>query len=119
MKLERLSGRKINDTVLRRGKVWRGKTMAIHWLPGAPRRPGVDPATSAIYVGTFASAKLSKSAVVRNRMRRRVREALRVTVKDWKDLPPMQLLIGPRFASLDAPFPAIEQEVRAFLSTFQ
>ncbi len=117
MQFERLSGRKINETVLRRGKVWRGKTVYIHYLRGAPRRVGVDPKKSVLYIGTFASTKLHMSAVTRNRMRRRVREAFRTVAKEWRDIAPMQLLLSPRLASLKVPFPEIQRDIRVFLST--
>lgn len=113
-----LSGRKTCDAVLRKGSVWKGKTMIIHWMPGKPRN--IDPAkkTSGVFVGTFASSKLSKSAVERNRMRRRVREALRLTLRDMDSLQPVQLLLCPRIASLDSPFELLVQDARMFLSTF-
>ncbi len=68
-------------------------------------------------MGTIASAKLNKSAVVRNRMRRRVREALRIAVKENDEIGPVQLLLAPRTASLKAPFADIEKDIRLFLST--
>ena len=116
MQLSRLSGRKVNEFLLRKGRLWRGKTMLIRWLPSAPRRPDIDPRTRALYIGTFASAKLHKSAGKRNRMRRRIREAWRTHVKECDNLPTAQLLISPRIASLEAPFEDIQQDVRAFLS---
>lgn len=116
MQLQRLSGRKTNDFLLRKGRLWKGKTMLIRWLPSAPRRPDIDPMKSALYLGTFASAKLHKSAVKRNRMRRRIREAWRTHMKDLDQLPTAQLLVSPRIASLEAPFEDIQSDVRVFLS---
>lgn len=116
MRLSRLRGRKVVSELLRRGKVWKGKTMAVRWLLQAPRHPHVDPSAPGLYVGVFASGKLSKSAVERNRMRRRCREALRVTVLPL-DLPqPVQLLLCPRNASLKVPFDAVLADVRSFLT---
>lgn len=115
MRLSRLHGRKTNDLVLRKGRVWKGRTMAIHWLPGPPRRSGKIEGPG-LYVGTLASAKLHKSAVVRNRMRRRVREALRTIVRERDGLPSAQLLLRPRSASLDAPFEDIRADVLVFLT---
>jgi len=119
MRLMRLHGRKTSDYLLRRGNVWKGKTMVVRWLSGPPRHPSADPAKRAVYVGTFASTKLHKSAVARNRMRRRCREALRVIVKESEILPTVQLLIAPRSASLDASFQDIEGDVRTFLSSLR
>ena len=90
--------------------------MTIRYLPFAPKNPNIDPETMALYVGTAASIKLHKSAVKRNRMRRRCREALRKIVKEHKNLPTLQLLITPKAASLDAEFNDINSDVEAFLS---
>ena len=128
MKLSRLRGRKINEYVIRKGEKWNGKTMTIRWLPGAPasaRRamagrpkwPNYYSAENALYVGTYAPIKLHKSAVKRNRMRRRVREAWRRIMKEEKNSPTLQLLIAPRSSSLDCDFADIENDVRDFLST--
>lgn len=117
MQFQRLSGRKVNDAVLRKGRVWKGKTMTVRWLPGHPKRPDVDRTKDTVYVGTFASAKLDKSAVKRNRMRRRCREAIRLTLKETEKLPAVQLLVCPRSASLDASFEVIKNDISQFLST--
>lgn len=117
MQLKRLSGRKVNDAVLRKGRVWKGKTMAVRWLPGHPKRPHIDRTKDAVYVGTLASAKLHKSAVKRNRMRRRCREAIRLALKDIEKLPTAQLLLCPRDASLDASFEMIQNDISQFLSS--
>jgi ribonuclease P protein component len=117
MQLSRLRGRKVNDVVQRKGNVWRGKHMTIRWLPGAPRRPDVDPVTMALYVGTAASAKLDKSAVKRNRMRRRCREALRVSVLARSNLTTVQLLLSPRSSSLDCAFEELLADCELFLTS--
>ena len=91
--------------------------MMIRWLHGIPKNTKIDPAKRALYVGTSASLKLHKSAVKRNRMRRRCREALRTVVLSQEKLPTLQLLITPRSTSLDATFADIQDDVRAFLST--
>jgi len=116
MKPSRLSGRKVNDYLRRKGKSWKGKTMSIKWLHGAPKNPNVDPLILAIYIGTAASLKLDKSAVKRNRMRRRCREAFRRTLKSHEKLPTIQLLLQPRAASLNCDFEDIITDVESFLS---
>lgn len=119
MKFLRLRGRKVCEQVQRKGGTWKGKTMVIRWLPGAPRHPAANPTQSALYIGTVASTKLDKSAVNRNRMRRRCREAFRVIVRDWSDKNVIvQLLIAPRSSSLKAPFADIQADARAFLALF-
>ena len=119
MKLLRLKGRKTSERVLAKGAVWRGRNMTIRYLLGAPHRPDVDRSKPAIYLGTFASGKLHKSAVKRNRMRRRCREALRVALQKVDDLPTAQLLLSPRSSSLDSPYGSIQDDVAAFLSVLR
>jgi ribonuclease P protein component len=126
MRLLRLRGRKICDRLLRQGVVWKGKTLNIRWMSGAPRHPSSRPDIPSLYVGAIASAKLDKSAVRRNRMRRRCKEALRLELgeilakasgePDMKR-PSLQLLLAPRSSSLNAPFQDIRSDVRAFLSS--
>ncbi len=118
MQLLRLRGRKICERVQRQGLLWKGKNLMIRYIPGAPRHPSVDPETPALYVGAVASTKLDKSAVRRNRMRRRCREALRVAVQTTPNIAPVQLLIIPRSSSLEAPFGDIQEDIARFLSIF-
>lgn len=113
MQLSRLQGRKANDYILRKGRVWKGKNFNVNWLPGPPK---LHPDRAGLYVGTFASTRLDKSAVARNRMRRRVREALRIIAKESASIPTAQLLVSPRSASMKAPFEDIVREMRMFLS---
>ncbi len=114
MLLLRLQGRKICDHLQRKGRVWKGKHMTIRSLPGHPRRAGAD-RSDAVYVGTVASAKLDKSAVKRNRMRRRCREALRLLLRETDArIPAIQLLLAPRSSSLWAPFPELQDDLRSF-----
>lgn len=119
MKLLRLRGRKVCDRLIRNGNVWRGRHMLIRWLPGHPRHPAAHRDSAALYAGTIASSKLDKSAVKRNRMRRRCREALRVALPGLTapSLPALQLLIAPRSSSLKCPFTGLLADIQAFLST--
>ncbi|MDD5103823.1 MAG: ribonuclease P protein component [Candidatus Peribacteraceae bacterium] len=119
MKLLHLSGRKTCDYVLRKGTLWRGRTMNVRYLPGVPpgtwqRLKGRSP--QGLYIGTFASLSLSKRAVDRNRMRRRCREALRITLQKEIAFPAFQLLVSPRSSSLSCDFRAIVTDVRSFLT---
>ncbi|MFA6039520.1 MAG: ribonuclease P protein component [Candidatus Peribacteraceae bacterium] len=116
MKLDRLRGRKITERVLRKGRVWKGQTMAVRSVWGAPRHPAADPLTG-VYLGIITSAKLDASSVRRNRMRRRCREAWRTALQSRENLGPVQLLIAPRSSSLRAPFVHIQQDVERFLAT--
>lgn len=120
MKLSPLRGRKVVDRVRRKGRKWRGKHMGITLIAGRPPLAKHD----GLYAGTSASTKLNKSAVKRNKMRRRCREALRTTLKDTtknqklttKNLS-VQLLIQPRSSSLSCDFDELLADAEAFFST--
>jgi len=114
MKLQRLRGRKTSELLRRKGSVWKGSTMTVRWLPGAPRS---HPDAEGLLVGSFASTKLHKSAVKRNRMRRRIREAFRKSVREREKLPTLQLLLSPTSRSLTCDNDDIVTDVESFLST--
>jgi len=67
------------------------------------------------YIGTVTSTKLHKSAVVRNRMRRRCREALRLESAIATKQVSAQLLLLPRSSSLSAHFSELEHDARTLL----
>ena len=140
--LRRLSGRKVVDRVRRRGSTWEGKDMKMIYVTsrGASTAPRLRHAERSaeqelstesrhvaglaqhdvpqLLVGTLASTHLDKSAVKRNRMRRRCREALRIVLLAYR-LPltaHVQLLISPRSSSLTCPFPELLEDIRAFLT---
>lgn len=117
MKLHRLQGRKVNSVLQRKGKTWKGVAMVVRWMPGTPSSNGRPrKLAEGVYLGTFASASLDASAVRRNRMRRRCREALRLTIENLPERPSVQLLVTPRAASLDAPFETLTRDAEAFFS---
>jgi ribonuclease P protein component len=117
MKLSSLSGRKTADLLMRKGISWKGKHFIVRWMAGSPRNRRAQAPVPAVYFGTFASTKLSKKAVERNKMRRRCREAFRLCLKDRPEFGPVQLLVSPRIASLESPFPEMLAEAQAFLSS--
>lgn len=91
--------------------------MIVRWMPGVPTSLGRPaPLKQGIYLGTYASAGLDPSAVRRNRMRRRCREALRLAVENLPERHSVQLLVTPTRASLDAPFEALQRDADAFFS---
>ncbi len=108
MQLLRLSGRKVCERVKQKGYLWKGKHMQARLLRGHPRTVP-EPASAGVYIGVLTSTKLHKSAVKRNRMRRRCREAIRVTLssRDIACSASVQLLLLPRSSSLSAPFDEI------------
>lgn len=91
--------------------------MVIRWMPGVPSSAGrLRTLPEGIYLGTYASSSVDPSAVKRNRMRRRCREALRLVIESLPERPSVQLLVSPRTASLDAPFDTLRRDVDAFFS---
>lgn len=117
MQLHRLQGRKVNAVLQRKGRTWKGQTMTVRWLPGTPPSTGrLSKLREGVYLGTYASASVDASAVRRNRMRRRCREAMRLAIEKLPERPSLQLLVSPRGGSLDAPFDAIQRDVDAFFS---
>lgn len=137
MHLSHLRGRKVVDRVRSKGARFRGKHMNITYVMGMPRtiigkslsihsdslsESSFSPSSAGrrgkhFFVGTSASTKLDKSAVRRNRMRRRCREALRLTAKAQKELPICQLIISPRSSSLDCAFDALRRDAEEFLTS--
>ncbi len=80
MQLYRLSGRKVCERVKQKGFLWKGEHFQARMLRGLSRTmPESSPA--GLYIGVLTSTKLHKSAVKRNRMRRRCREAMRVVMQ--------------------------------------
>ena len=118
MKLYRLSGRKVCERVKTKGLLWKGRHLFARYLLGLPRAyPESSP--SGIYVGTLTSTKLDKSAVKRNRMRRRCREALRVVLRELSTVhspaSTIQLLLLPRSSSLECNFEELSQDIDRLL----
>ncbi|OGG91278.1 ribonuclease P protein component [Candidatus Kaiserbacteria bacterium RIFCSPLOWO2_12_FULL_53_8] len=119
MQLSSLRGRKTVERVRHKGQCFRGQHMHVTYILGASRRGVARYAPTGLFVGTAASTKLDKSAVKRNRMRRRCREALRLAVKPEKTLPLCQLIIVPRSSSLQCDFEELLKDAKAFLSHLQ
>lgn len=103
MLLSRLSGRKVCERVKTKGSVWKGKHFQVRFIIGAPKAlpPSAMPK---IFLGLVTSAKLEPSAAKRNRMRRRCREAIRVTLLPTSLPVTAQLIVLPRSSTLTAPF---------------
>jgi ribonuclease P protein component len=108
---------------MKRGEVWRGKHMKITYLAATPTSEKWKMENGKLFVGTIASTKTEKSAVKRNRMRRRCREALRITVKEVTKNQKratrnfrVQLLISPRSSSLTCDFRELLKDMELFLT---
>jgi ribonuclease P protein component len=108
--------------------VWKGKHMKITYVRGlGTKDKGLgendksqvhSPTSIVLSIGTLASTSLDKSAVKRNRMRRRCREALRTSLStfNFQLSTDIQLLLSPRSSSLECPFGELLSDARAFLS---
>lgn len=84
--------------------------MFARFIPEPPRGK-----KNGLYVGTVTSTKLDKTAVRRNRMRRRTREALRLAADQAAGNVSAQLLLLPRSSSLNADFDELLSDARALL----
>ncbi len=121
MHLSRLSGRKVCERVKTKGILWKGRHMQARVLFGLPRNLSEN-TPPCLLVGVLTSTRLDKSAVKRNRMRRRCKESLRLTLKSLtpvptpRPYPSAQLLILPRSSSLSAPFGEILADAALLLS---
>lgn len=118
MHLRPLSGRKVCERVKTKGMLWKGKHVQARIFVGAPRLTPEN-VTPGLYVGMLTSAKLDKSAVKRNRMRRRCKEALRLSVQTIDASATFrtsfQLILLPRSSSLSAPFGELLADVQRLL----
>lgn len=117
MRLARLSGRKVCERVKTKGLLWKGKHMQCRVMRGAPRT--VTATVPTVFVGVVTSAKLDASAVKRNRMRRRCREALRLVCQERQSSTAVsvQLILLPRSSSLTALFDELLLDARRLLSS--
>ena len=115
MKLSRLHGRKNCERVKTKGLLWKGKHFSVRYFGGVPKNhTGI--VVSEILLGIVTSSKLNPSAVERNRMRRRCREALRLTLTQYNDVPVAQLILLPRSSSLRCDFTELLSEAKLLLS---
>lgn len=92
--------------------------MQARIIRGLPRNL-LENTPPCLLVGVLTSTRLHKSAVKRNRMRRRCREALRVSLKAHSSqftAHSSQLLLLPRSSSLSQPFGEILADAKALIS---
>lgn len=90
--------------VLRRGRRGRAGTVTVTFVPAAPGRPGVRAA--------FQVGRATGPAVVRNRIRRRLRAALRELLAAGR-LPEGTYLVGARREAADQPWPSLLEDLGA------
>ena len=115
--MHQLRGRKLSEQVRRKGSRWRGKHMNAVFLSDRE-------SNGKLFVGTPASKKLDKSAVRRNKMRRRCRESLRVTLKNITSKTSktstsstsLRLILTPKYSSLTCDFEELIKASEALIS---
>jgi ribonuclease P protein component len=78
------------------------------WLPEVGLQLAAEPAADGPRVG-FTTPRALGKAVVRNRIRRRVREAVRLRLDHLSSQ--CSIVINPRRKALEAPFAELEREV--------
>lgn len=113
--LARLKGRKRNERVQRKGQYWRGAHVTAKFLFECPSYATCTEPT--VFLGCKTSTKLAKRAVDRNRIRRRCKEAMRLTLPQCQKIPTVQLLLAPKSSSLEAPFTELLADVNDLLTT--
>jgi ribonuclease P protein component len=107
-KQNRFQGRASLGLVFRRGTVTRGRSLGVRWLPDNKAN---------LRAAIVVSRKISKSAVVRNRIRRRIYNLLEANLTNLKN---GDLIITVFDASLaEAPAADVEQALKEILKRAQ
>ncbi len=88
-----------------KGKRWHGKTLSLHAAPARPSH--ADPAVARI---GFTLTKKVGNAVVRNRARRRLKEALRLCI-DLPAKPNHDYVVIGRIEAVRLPFTALGRDL--------
>jgi ribonuclease P protein component len=106
------------DRVYRQGKRHFSANMTVFWAKRgevADRRTGTPGATPA-RVG-FTVGKVLGGAVVRNRIKRRLRDAVRLSLPGFATA--VDVVINPKKSALTAEMPKLRQEIGAALAAIE
>lgn len=115
------------DRVYRQGKRHFSANMTVFWARrgeaearvAGNRRAGAPGATQTVFgprVG-FTVGKVLGGAVVRNRIKRRMREAVRLSLAGFET--PVDVVINPKRSALTAEMPKLKQEVSAAVAAIE
>lgn len=116
--------RKLRDfnLVMKHGQWVNGRFLDIKVLELAknqayfPKKEDVDKFQKQLKLAIAAGLKVHKSAVKRNRVRRQIREAIRLLIKDGRIKNGYYILVVAKKDSLDKDYAEISQEIKVLLS---
>lgn len=116
--------RKLRDfnLVMKHGQWVNGRFLDIKVLELAknqayfPKKEDVDKFQKQLKLAIAAGLKVHKSAVKRNRVRRQIREALRLLIKDGRIKNGYYILVVAKKDTLDKDYAEISQEIKVLLS---
>lgn len=108
------------NLLLKYGRWVNGSVIDLRLLPLAkageffplPKKVDADNFKIQLRLATTVGLKISKSAVVRNRVKRRVREAVRLLIKDNKLRPGYYGMLVAKKGILDKEYAEISQEIK-------
>ena len=116
--------RKLRDfnLVMKHGQWVNGRFLDIKVLELAknqayfPKKEDVDKFQKQLKLAIAAGLKVHKSAVKRNRVRRQIREAIRLLIKDGRIKNGYYILVVAKKDTLDKDYAEISQEIKVLLS---
>lgn len=116
--------RKLRDfnLVMKHGQWVNGRFLDIKVLELAknqayfPKKEDVDKFQKQLKLAIAAGLKVHKSAVKRNRVRRQIREAIRLLIKDGRIKNGYYILVVAKKDSLDKDYAEISQEIKVLLN---
>ena len=116
--------RKLRDfnLVMKHGQWVNGRFLDIKVLELAknqayfPKKEDVDKFQKQLKLAIAAGLKVHKSAVKRNRVRRQIREAIRLLIKDGRIKNGYYILVVAKKDTLDKDYAEISQEIKVLLN---
>ena len=90
------------------------KDLTVFFVRGARGSSEANPSSDAVRIGLTVGRALG-GAVVRNRIKRRVREALRKHLGELS--PPLDVVVNPKKSAAEVEFLDLEEQVRQSLAT--